>query len=541
MEPPFGQGGRRYRWTVPAAALLLIACTLPAARADEPPVPPVPPLQPEPPAPAPAPAPWPQPAEPPSTVPAAPVPAEPPPAAPAPADPVPPASAPAPAPTPSAALEFDEVRLENGSVFRGTIVEEDATKVVLQRVSEDGGTGRFVFEKKRVSTIRRAGPRAQDGPSVQVIRDAWFLLRSGGETVGTRRLVLRSVRTGAGPGFRLEESVLQLPQGRRIPATRIERSEDTDARFLPLRTSYREAVEPAPGSEGYSRFERSVTGGVAGDVWTSVSRTGEVTTKNQVSLPPGVRAPLGLREFLLREERVTGVSRRSVLDPARDGLVDVDVGFASLGGGARPDELHWVEGGVRRVARIQGNEILEETLADGVVATPTTEAQARAAEANATADPASREVTLAEQGLLLTLPGPDWALTRPVASALDAGWRKVARLASPSLLADARVEWDPEGTPRGQTPEQAEAALVARLRTVCPDLAAVEGRRLVAGLPGAWRAIYRGTLRDTPVYTLVLCIPRGAGQTVVLAACPESSWALGRPVLERLVGSARGL
>jgi hypothetical protein len=43
------------------------------------------------------------------------------------------------------------------------------------------------------------------------------------------------------------------------------------------------------------------------------------------------------------------------------------------------------------------------------------------------------------------------------------------------------------------------------------------------------------------VRTLILCVPRGAGQVVILAACPESGWAAGEPSLERLLRSVRPL
>ncbi len=448
----------------------------------------------------------------------------------------PPAAPPAPQ-----ALAEDEVTLDNGSVFRGTLIEEDDEKVVLQRVSEQGGVSKITFPRKRISTLRRAGPRGQDGPTVVVVRDAWFLLRSGGEIVGTRRLVLRSLRSGGEPGFRLEETIVQLPQGRRIPLTRIERSEDTDARFLPRRMSYREALEPA-GDDAAPRFERSAVGTVRGSAWSASWRRGEAQGTAQLTLPPQTRGPLGLRELLLRDERVAGLHPVSVLDPAQDGLVDAEVGFASLGGGSdRPDELHWVERGVRRVLRVRGSEILEESLGEALLAVPTTEARARAVEAAGQGPASARELTFAEQGLTLTLPGPEWTVTRPVPSVLDTGWRLLARLASAPLTADARLEWDPEGTPPGQSAEAAEAALLARLKAVCPDLAVVRRRAPVEGLPGAFSLLLLGTLRGTALYTLALSVPRGAGRVVLLAACPETAWEVGRPVLERLLASVRGL
>jgi hypothetical protein len=457
-----------------------------------------------------------------------------------------PAPTPAPAPAPQAAAEsaFDEITLNNGNSFQGTIVDEDATKVVLQRVSENGGVSRVSFPKSEISTLKRSGKSAQNTPSAVVVREAWYLLRSGGQPLGTRHVVLRSVRVGGEPGFRIEETSTQFPQGKRIPRTRIERTEDTDPRFLPKRLVYRVATEPVEGDDMSTRLERSVVGQVKDGVWRSSWRRGQQNGNTEVSLPPDTRGSLGLREWFLRDERVPGLVAVSVLDAAKDGLVDAQVGFAALGRDGRPDEFHWVEGEARRIARVEGNEVLEETLADGVTAVPISATQAKAIEAASreeAKDPERRVVTLAEQGLALTLPGPDWTATRPLTSGFDAGWRMLARCASAPLVADARIEWNPEGTPVGQTPAQAEAALLERLRSVCRDLAVTTPREAVPTLPGAWRLSVRGTLRDTAVRTLILCVPRGAGQVVILAACPETGWGMGEPALDRLLDSVRVL
>jgi hypothetical protein len=424
-------------------------------------------------------------------------------------------------------------------------VEEDDAKIVLQTSSDGGGVARIALPRAQISTVRRAGKAATSAPSAVLVREAWFLLRSGGEPVGTRHVVLRSVRSGGQPGFRIEDTVIQLPQGRRIPRMRIERTEDTDPRFLPRRLTYREAIESSDADDATVRFERSVVGTVENGVWRSVWKRGQQSGRTELSLPPEVRGTLGLREWLLRDERVPGLARVSVLDAARDGLVEVQVGWAAVGGSSgRPDELQWVEGEQRRIVRLQGNDVLEETLADGVTVLPATQAQAKAVEQVSRAhaqDPKSREVALPEQGLSVTLPGPDWTATRAVASGFDAGWRSVAYLNSSALVADARIEWNPEGAPRGQTAEQAEAALLERLKAVSKDLAVTLARSPVEGLPGAWRMSVRGTLRDTPVTTLVLFVPRGTGAAVVLAACPETGWDAGRPALERLLASVRGL
>jgi hypothetical protein len=499
-------------WAVLAA---LLACGSPALGADEPAAPPAEP----PPAPAP----------------------EPPPAPP---DPAPTPAAP-PEPPKAVAPELDVITLNNGTVIRGSIVAEETARIVVQTVSASGGVGRITLPRDQISTVKRAGRAGVDAPSAVLVREAWFLLRSGGEVVGTRHVLLRSVRSGGEPGFRIEDVVVQLPQGRRIPRTRIERTEDTDPRFLPRRLTYREAIEPSTADDATVRFERSVVGTVEGGVWRSVWKRGQQSGRTETSLPPEVRGVLGLREWLLRDERTPGLVRRQVLDAARDGLVDAQVGWTAVGGASgRPDELQWVEGDLRRIARLKGNDVLEETLGDGVTVLPVGEAEVRAVEQAASAeerDPSRRDVRLPEQGLALTLPGPDWTSTKPVTSGFDAGWREIAFLASKPLLANARIEWNPEGAPPGQTAAQAEAALLERLRSTAKDLSVTEARRGVEGLPGAWRLTVRCTLRDTAVNTFVLFVPRGSGAVVVLAAAPESGWEAGRLSLDRLLASARGL
>lgn len=526
QSPPAAVAPRRHGRPIGLLAVLpLLLLVLPvqlgaAARvgADEPPTPTAPPAPP-------------------------PAPAAVPPAGPPPASP--PAAAPQAAPEEPKAPAGDVITLDNGNVVNGTIVEEDAQQVVVQTVSESGGGARLTLPRARISTIRRGGPGGTEGPTTTVVKDTWCLLRSGGETVGTRHTVLRSLRRGGQGQFRIEQVTVQLPQGLRIPRTRIERVEDCDLRFLPQRMTYHEAVESSEDEASEVRFERSVSGTVEGGVWRSAWRKGAASGRTEAPIVGEARGVLGVREWLLRDDRKPGLAHLAVLDAAKDELTAVQVGWTALGGGAgRPDELQWVEGGERRIARFQGNDLLEESLADGLTAVPTDEATAKAVERASraqAADPAQREVSLPEQALVLTLPGPDWIATRAVPSGFDAGWRMVARLSSSALLADARVEWNPEGTPRGQTPAEAEAALLVRLRVACKDLSVFEARTPVAGLPGAWRLGVRGTLRDTAVRTLVLCVPRGAGQVVVLAACPDSGWEAGRPSLERLLASARGL
>lgn len=501
-------------------------------RADEPPPAPVEP------APAPGfPAPEPSPPEP------AP---EPPLAEPVPApEPHEPSQPPQPPEPELPAITPDVITLENGSTFEGAILEETADQVVLEMLGSTGGLSRVTIARSRISTIVRGDGRTGATPGVVTLREAWFLLRSGGDVVGTRHEVLRSLRVDGKLGFRLEETIVQLPQGRRIPGARFERVEDTDASFLPRRMHYRESVEPLGEEAGLARFERSVSGSVEKDIWSSIWRRGADTGRAELALPAQTRGVLGLRELLLRSEREPGLARTIALDVAENRLQDLEVGFAAVAkdtGGT--DELHWVLGGQRRITRYRGNEVDTDLVAEGVTAVATTEVQARAVESAAkagSADPKQRDLLLPEQGLQLTLPGPDWTSTRSVSSSMDAGRRVVARLSSPIQLAEVRIEWDPEGFGPGATEASCEAALLERLKAVCPDLAVAERRRPAEGLAGAWRLGLYGTLRDTPVRTLVLVVPRGKGLTTFLAAVPDASWEGARPALEKLLSSVRPL
>lgn len=443
----------------------------------------------------------------------------------------------------------DVITLDNGSKFEGAIVEEDAAQVVLEVTSESGGLSKVTIQRARISTILRGDGRTGPAPKPVTQREAWFVLYSGGEPVGTRYEVLRSQRVDGQPGFRLEETVVQLPQGKRIPRGRFERVEDTDARFLPRRMHYRESVEPAGEEEGeqvgLARFERSVAGRVENDVWIATWRRGSEAGQEEVALPSETRGVLGLRELLLRSEREPGLARTVVLDVAESKLIDVEAGFASVAaatGGV--DELQWVVGGQRRITRYRGQEVVEDRVSEGVRAIAVSQAQARAVEQGAratAADPTQREVSLVEPGLKLTLPGADWTVVRPVASGLDAGRRVVARLTSQILLADVRVEWDPDGTGPDATQASLQAALLARLKEVCPDLEVVEAARSVPEVPGAFVVGVSGTLRDTPVRTRVWVAPRGRGLVYFLAALPEASWEAGRQALDELLRSIRPL
>ena len=80
--------------------------------------------------------------------------------------------------------EVDIVRLHNGGVLHGRILEQDARRIVLEV-----GAGKISLPRDTVARIERANaPRnAEEAPVAR--RDEWFLLLRGERIVGWRRLV----------------------------------------------------------------------------------------------------------------------------------------------------------------------------------------------------------------------------------------------------------------------------------------------------------------------------------------------------------------
>ena len=110
------------------------------------------------------------------------------------------------------------------------------------------------------------------------------------------------------------------------------------------------------------------------------------------------------------------------------------------------------------------------------------------------------------------------------------------------LAADVRVEWDPRGAPAGSAPgEEAEAALLARLKALCKDLKVVTKRAAVDGLPGAWTLGLEGTVRGERLKTLVLVADRALARVTVIASCPEVAWPDAHVALESILASFRWL
>ncbi|MFV1958097.1 MAG: hypothetical protein ACC662_01660 [Planctomycetota bacterium] len=444
---------------------------------------------------------------------------------------------------------LDRILLLNGRVFEGRIIREDESGVVLGLVSSAGGEGRMRIPRAKIGRIERARDRAPLAGSASV-RNAWYLLRSGGRTVGTRRLTLRKVRDGSAAGWRLEEHVLKFARGPSLPATQIHRMETTDLAFFPLRLHYREVGEASSEPGGPRRYERILTGAVVDGVWTALVREGGTAEQRSLPIPTGLRGPLGTREPLLRGRKV-GLRDVTLYDPAVPGPVTVRAGYTGLDlhdeHGAPYDEFVWEEHGTRRRSRFLEAEVLAEEVAEDVVAVPVTRAQAEAAEQvagrRAQAGTANR-IRLPDVGLSFRLPGDTWKSVAVERAPLASGWRKVAAIESRFHVADVRVEWDPTGAQTAPGPEEAEASLLQRLRVVAPKLEILEPRRSLdtvgEGAP-AWRMTIRSTLKGEVIRTVVVWVDRGDGRALFLAAVPEMSWPAATKSIEKLVASIRVL
>lgn len=447
------------------------------------------------------------------------------------------------------AVALDTLIHKNGSVWEGRILQETDTQVVMERVSKSGGVGRIVFPREDIKLIRRGRPEgartSEGGP--RLVREEWFLLRSSGRIIGTRRLELWAVKARGEPGFRLEEAIEYFAQGPQLPATRTHRTEEVDQRFLPRLLAYREEGDASSARGGPARYARSVSGRVVDGVWRGSSYRGGGTHRCEVTLPTGTRGPLGAREHLLRMPRRVGLLDLRILDPDREELVHVRAGFTSVTqdpSGRRPGhEFHWETDGGRFISYFDAKQnTVQEQIAEGVVAMPVGREQAEAAASQAGKagkTMGGREVTLAEAGIAFTPPGPLWTWTPKDASPGNTGWRVLGRLANPVMVTDVRVEWHPHeaGSERGA--EAVEAWLMRRLRSVSGDVKVVEERRELTGLDGAWQIGLLGTLRKESVRTVAVVVDRPGGRVVLLLAGPAGAWEQVRPAVARFVRSIR--
>ncbi len=469
-----------------------------------------------------------------------------------------PPEAPAEEPAPAAVAD-DTLIHKNGSLWTGRIIHETAEKLVLERVSKTGGVGRITFQRKDIKTIRRGRPEGvpsgDGGP--RLVREEWFLLRSTGGIIGTRQLELWSVKSRGKPGYRLEEHIEYFAQGPQLPATRTHRTEEVDERFVPRLIAYREEGDASSLRDGPSRYARNVSGRVVKGVWRGSSYRGGSAHQCEVELAIGTRGPLGTREYLLRLPRRVGLLDLRVIDPDREEVVAVRAGFASVTqdpSGRRPGhEFHWEQGGRRFISYFDRTQnVVQERIAEGVLAVPVSKEQASAATTQANASgtqEGGRDVTLVEPGIAFTPPGPLWSWkardlspkgnAEGTSLAAGGGWRVLGRMNNEVLVTDMRVEWHPKASLAGSTSAATEAWLLRRLRAVSPDLAIVAERRELTGLHGAWRLGLQGTLRKESVRTVAVVVDRPGGRVVLLLAGPAGAWEQVRPAIARLVRSIR--
>lgn len=449
------------------------------------------------------------------------------------------------APEEQACPALDQIHLRNGRIFEGKIAFEDTKKVVLQLVSESGGAGQMHFPRAMIARIVHGKDRAGAG-STSSVRDAWALLRSGGQTVGFRHLRLRHRKGQDGAGWQVEEDIVQFTRGAHVPRTRIHRMETVNLAFFPRQLHHREVGEASKDAHGPRRYERILTGPVKKGVWHVLVRESAEGEQRTIGVPTGVRGRLGTREHLLRRRRV-GVEEVRFVDAAMPGVKTVRAGYTALGvkdpRGTTYDEFVWEEGGVRLVSRFRDAEVVEEWIAEGVLSVPASRSQVEAAEAEAQERAKRGEadlVQLPEVGLAMRLPGDTWTYERVPAAPGATGPRQVAELDSRYFLANVRIEWDPDGARLAPGVEEAEARLLQRLKAVCPDLRVrVRRRALAQAVPNAWRMELTGTLKGERVRTVAVVVDRGRGRAVMLASAPESAWAEVAGSVERLLQSLK--
>lgn len=454
--------------------------------------------------------------------------------------------------------DVDRVHLTNGRSFEGRIIAQDARAVVLELASEDGGRGRMRFPLKMIQRIERGATRpAPRAPGCA--RDSWYLLQSGSHVVGARRLVLRHVRPGGCAGWRLDETIEHFARGVHVPAVSIHQQEVCDLKFRPSRLLYREVGEASADPEGPRRYERIQTGTVKGGVWEALLHVGGKAEQRRFRLPTDGRGRLGTREYLLRRREV-GLVEVTYFDAGNAVPVTVRAGYTGFGlpdgRGGVYDEFVWEEDGARLVSRFQNCEIVEEQVADGVVAVPASEAQVEAARAERGGrggDPSL--VRLADIGLTFRIPDVSWTFARVEAPPSASGWRKVGVLECKPLVADVRIEWDPTGASVAPGAPEASARLLQRLRAWCPDLRVLRpmqplslstasptgegtgGGGREAAAQGAWRMDFTGTLKGERIRTVAVVVDRGRGRILLLVACPEVSWPQAARAVDKLVAS----
>ncbi|MDJ0973803.1 MAG: hypothetical protein QNJ98_05040 [Planctomycetota bacterium] len=452
---------------------------------------------------------------------------------------------------------LDVVTLEGGNQVEGKIESETEDKITVRIRSEGGGASRVTLPRSRVRKIEygASNPRGSgmrvEGVGPTPVREDWFLLQTEGRTVGIRHLAMWGSGDANESGWRIEETLEYFMQNPYVPAVMIRRVEETDLRFVLRRTLFREEGREAIAEGGPEAYLRTMTGRVEDGLWKGRMADGRTHKTNEVLLPSETRGPLGHREFILRRKREIGLDEVLVFDGKSGELVATRTGFVGLqqrprtqpGMPAAPprDELHWEARGTRHISWYgQGTKVVQETVAEGVVAIPVSKAAATAAQENATRrakDPQEKRIKLPEGGISFELPDPSWVWQPQTATPSHTSWRKLGRLEAPIHTADVRIELHPEEALNTPGLETAAAWLKERLSSVCKDLRLAQKPQALSGVKGAWRVGYTGTLKGESIYTLAVVVDRGERRTLVLVACPKASWEQARPALERFIAS----
>lgn len=452
--------------------------------------------------------------------------------------------------------DVDVVTLEGGNVVEGKVQSVSETSVTILIPAANGGSTKVTLPRTRVRSIEYGKTRSGDSDAQPVgpspVREDWFLLRSPeGRIVGTRRLALWGSGDKKESGWRLEEELEYFSQGPHVPSLSVRRVEETDLRFVLRRSLYREDSRQAAAPGGAEAYMRTVTGRVEGGMWKGRTANGRIQSTLEVLLPSDTRGPLGYREHALRKKRAVGIEEVLVLDGRAGELVSLRVGFVGLqqrprtAPGTRPaeprDELHWESRGTRLISWFgPSTRVISETIAEGVSALPVTRAQVEAAQKNATSrsrDPNERTVQIAEAGIEFSLPDPSWTWAPKKSLRTDRGWRVLGVVDAPLYTATVRAELHDDAARTAPGMATGVAWLKERLKTVCKDLRLAQKAQPLEGVTGGWRVGFTGTLRGDQIHTLAVVVDRGASRTILLIACPKTSWEEARPALERFIGS----
>ncbi len=459
-------------------------------------------------------------------------------------------------PVPAAApaeSNLDVVELTGGKQRIGRVTVDNDDWVVLEVRSRSGGTMSVKMARKEVTRVRYgAGPATRkefvEGRSSDVVRDEWYLIRSEGRIIGTRRSRVTRLKHDI-ERWRLREDRHFFPQGKHVPSVLISRTEVTDEEFALLRTLYREVSANSTFQGGPRGYARTVTGRIEDLLWKGKISEGKEFSEHETRVPAGAMGPLSFREkLLLAKPRRVAITEATVLDGEVGALTEVRGGFVALSkkdpetGADLGNEFHWEAGGQRLVSRFGSAMLpLTEAMAEGMDALPCSEAQAQAAADNAedqAKDPEHGRVRLPEAGIAFRLPGPEWTWRPATARPVGRKWHLLGSAGTSQSTVDMRVEWHVEGAREARGLAAGRDWVMAHLRGACPDLRVVDQMQMLPAIPEGWQIGVVGTLKgDTRCRTVVIVVDRGPARLLAIIACPISEWKKSSKAIRRLVDS----